>query len=268
VVSTVQRYYASSYGRFNTVDPYAGSADPKSPGTWNRYGYTGGDPVNSNDPRGLDNVCGPNGTFDGEGCTYTGGGDYGGGDTPPVLNPCVQIYEGVSGSVNCVGPVTTVATSAQPSQPSQPPCSVEVGYVTNVFGSPFSHSFFDIDYYGASEYIEVSPSLGGIFPTMHVNFTSTGIYNDSTQGIDFWNDTSPSVCLDAAGIAYDSSHLGPSLYLGPISNSNSFVSTILNEVGITAPPLVSGPPNAIGWGLPVLPVPVLTNPFPILPRLL
>src|SRR5580704_8356474 len=45
-----QRYYASSYGRFNSVDN--GSPNPKDPVSWNRYSYTGGDPVNRNDPGG------------------------------------------------------------------------------------------------------------------------------------------------------------------------------------------------------------------------
>ena len=48
-----QRYYASSYGRFNTADPYAKSARLRNPGSWNRYSYTLGDPVNHNDRRGL-----------------------------------------------------------------------------------------------------------------------------------------------------------------------------------------------------------------------
>lgn len=46
-----QRYYASSYGRFNTPD--TGPAHLMDPGTMNRYSYTAGDPVNRNDPRGL-----------------------------------------------------------------------------------------------------------------------------------------------------------------------------------------------------------------------
>jgi len=48
-----QRYYASSYGRFNTADPMRASAGPEDPGSWNRYAYVGGDPINMRDPSGL-----------------------------------------------------------------------------------------------------------------------------------------------------------------------------------------------------------------------
>ena len=53
-----QRMYASTYGRFNSADPYAASAGPKDPGSWNRYSYTRGDPINRGDPSGLSD-CGP-----------------------------------------------------------------------------------------------------------------------------------------------------------------------------------------------------------------
>jgi RHS repeat-associated protein len=45
------RYYSNAYGRFMTPDPSQGS--PKDPRTWNRYAYTGGDPVNFVDPSGI-----------------------------------------------------------------------------------------------------------------------------------------------------------------------------------------------------------------------
>jgi RHS repeat-associated protein len=49
-----QRYSASGFGRFLTADP-AGmdSVDPTNPGSWNTYGYAGGDPINFYDPDGL-----------------------------------------------------------------------------------------------------------------------------------------------------------------------------------------------------------------------
>ncbi len=71
----MNRYYSSVWGRFTSPDPYGGSASPSSPQSWNRYGYPANDPANHNDPSGLDGVCGPNGTWMGEGCyNYVSGG--------------------------------------------------------------------------------------------------------------------------------------------------------------------------------------------------
>jgi RHS repeat-associated protein len=60
------RMYASTYGRFNTPDPYQASGGPGSPASWNRYSYTRGDPVNRRDPRGLVDI--------GDGYDNDGGG--------------------------------------------------------------------------------------------------------------------------------------------------------------------------------------------------
>jgi RHS repeat-associated protein len=47
------RYEQPGMGRFITADRYANSAGAGDPGGWNRYAYTGGDPVNRTDPNGL-----------------------------------------------------------------------------------------------------------------------------------------------------------------------------------------------------------------------
>lgn len=49
-----QRYHQPGMGRFMAVDPYKSSAGPRDPGSWNRYAYAGGDPVNRKDPSGQD----------------------------------------------------------------------------------------------------------------------------------------------------------------------------------------------------------------------
>ncbi len=49
----LNRYYSSVYGRFLSSDPYRASGGPSDPGSWNRYAYVQGDPVNFNDPTGL-----------------------------------------------------------------------------------------------------------------------------------------------------------------------------------------------------------------------
>ncbi|MGO9241248.1 MAG: RHS repeat-associated core domain-containing protein [Bryobacteraceae bacterium] len=63
-------------GRWISPDPAGLAAvDPTLPQTWNRYAYVANDPLNFVDPFGLDGVCGPNGTWMGEGCyTYNGNG--------------------------------------------------------------------------------------------------------------------------------------------------------------------------------------------------
>ena len=52
-----QRYYSNVTGRFLTPDPYmannGGPGDVADPGSWNRYAYVGGDPINYYDPEGL-----------------------------------------------------------------------------------------------------------------------------------------------------------------------------------------------------------------------
>ncbi len=49
-----QRYYTSTFGRFNTADSYMAGGGLGDPGSWNRYSYVLGDPVNHFDPRGAD----------------------------------------------------------------------------------------------------------------------------------------------------------------------------------------------------------------------
>jgi len=47
------RYHQVGMGRFMTPDPWNGSGKPNDPGSWNRYAYTRGDPVNRGDPAGT-----------------------------------------------------------------------------------------------------------------------------------------------------------------------------------------------------------------------
>src|SRR5579883_1795254 len=48
-----QRYYDSWWGRFKSADPSTG-VNPADPGSWNKYAYVSGDPVNFADPSGLE----------------------------------------------------------------------------------------------------------------------------------------------------------------------------------------------------------------------
>ena len=52
-----QRFHNPGTGRFLTPDPYratsTGAARPGDPGSWNKYAYVAGDPINRKDPKGL-----------------------------------------------------------------------------------------------------------------------------------------------------------------------------------------------------------------------
>ena len=74
-----------------TPDPSNANVDLGNPGSWNRFAYTNGDPVNSNDPTGLDLWD------DGTVCWGGGGGD-------PSIPSDGQYGEGIT---------TLVGTAAQ-----------------------------------------------------------------------------------------------------------------------------------------------------------
>ena len=74
----VNRYYDNVTGRFMTVDPYGGSAVAGNPQSWNRYGYGLGDPVNGNDPTGLDSTICPASGETGQCYTVPDGSSYSG----------------------------------------------------------------------------------------------------------------------------------------------------------------------------------------------
>jgi RHS repeat-associated protein len=86
-----QRYYESAYGRFASPDQYRASGGPTDPGSWNRYSYTRGDPVNRFDPRGTSdcNAKSPE-AADAFGCT-SGGGGYGNCTLDGVDMPCDMV---------------------------------------------------------------------------------------------------------------------------------------------------------------------------------
>jgi hypothetical protein len=115
-----QRYYNSGTGRFWTVDPggiaAAGpaksdadlggikSADPTRPGTWNRYAYTSGDPINFGDPSGRYEV------YEGSGPCIIGVGEG------AELTTCDEYTEGLLGPDDPVEVPTSGAKTIPHSQ--------------------------------------------------------------------------------------------------------------------------------------------------------
>ena len=88
IESANNRYYSSSFGRFMTPDPYQASGGPSDPQSWNTYAYALGDPVNGNDPEGLDS-CGnlniTSGTYAGQTVSQVMTGTSGNDDLAQLL---------------------------------------------------------------------------------------------------------------------------------------------------------------------------------------
>ncbi len=78
----MNRYHQPGMGRFLTADPYralsTGAANPGNPGSWNRYAYVGGDPINAHDPMGLDACPSDDPCSKSDDPIITGGDFYGG----------------------------------------------------------------------------------------------------------------------------------------------------------------------------------------------
>ncbi|MBE7545138.1 MAG: RHS repeat-associated core domain-containing protein, partial [Solibacteraceae bacterium] len=112
----LNRYYKPEWGRFTSPDPYQASGGPAEPGSWNRYTYVGGDPVNWFDPPGLDrwdpNTNTLTGTLHGDGSALAsamgGGGGTGGADAyaadvrdaePPAIGDGGDTSVGIARSI-------------------------------------------------------------------------------------------------------------------------------------------------------------------------
>jgi RHS repeat-associated protein len=114
-----QRFYASTYGRFNTPDPARNSAVLRIPSSWNRYAYVYGDPVNRRDPSGMTS-CDANGDncYDSVDVTEDGGGSGGSGggrdrQLPDQGNGSICSWE----LPNCAGVGSTTQNGISPGSP-------------------------------------------------------------------------------------------------------------------------------------------------------
>ena len=111
-----QRYHNPGTGRFMTADPYSASGGPADPGSWNRYAYTRGDPVNRIDRTGLDDCSAHRDAY---ACPYTLDSGGGGGDDGCYIDDFVENPE-------CYDPPPPQnPTPTPPPQPQPPTCGLD-----------------------------------------------------------------------------------------------------------------------------------------------
>jgi len=141
-----QRYYASSYGRFNTVDPFGGSVRPNSPSSWNRYAYCHDDPLNCSDPSGLIDwvLVGEGGLQIGAGILGIGGavavaaGSLGGGLPVTVILSIGSAGAITSGFGSLITGFTTSGSQVPPSTTSSLYNFQQVGTAGGLLGGVLS----------------------------------------------------------------------------------------------------------------------------------
>jgi len=106
-------------GAFWTPDQGSiSTAHSENPGTWNRYAFVAGDPVNFRDPRGRDlMLMSPPGAQD---CTDNP--DQDGCNDPCQPNPGLDMLEAPPDPSCIAGPVASGAAAAAGAAPSDPGC--------------------------------------------------------------------------------------------------------------------------------------------------
>jgi RHS repeat-associated protein len=269
-----QRYYASTYGRFNTPDPYmassGGTNNPAVPQSWNRYAFVLGDPANHNDRRGL-YLSAEDCINDGDACANE---DWGSGSIAGVAygSPCFGNYFVATGQEGC-------PNYEDDSSPPPPQCSIEFGYAPAF--SPYlpgKHTFFYVEDSSQQwEVVDAGPTtypgltlvsrppvkIGSMpiprppnvqargFGNLQTNVSPTGLYNEATNPNSVATFFSAEPCSLVSQLEQDAKALnnivpyGTRLIGSGWYNSNSFTYTLAVELGLPIPaPTVYAP----GWG--------------------
>jgi RHS repeat-associated protein len=207
----MNRYYDPARGRFTTPDPSSSSYDLKNPLSFNRYAYVTGDPINRNDPNGLDPDEDENGDKDRpqEGPTF--------GAMP--IQPIAQKFD----------------------------CNVALFRQDAIFGGdPIQHTLLKVTIGNqAAEYLEAGPQwvatpVLALPPIAYLNKssdTSKPMYPLPITSVHVWSNLPESICktinMEYNGygnlkIGYNS--MGPAVWAGP--NSNSFTHSLLHSVDL------------------------------------
>ena len=257
-----QRYHLPGQGRFMTPDPYMASGGPADPGSWNRYAYAGGDPVNHKDPTGQD-WCWVD--YYGSDCLVAGPG------SGPGFAPA--IYLELTRAITLVA----AALDAFKWEVAIPDCTVEVSYrpvyAFSVKGKPIPTGKYHIIVTTISDGLQIvyegepepSPALcvpvpGSGSTSCTTNSLLTGETSpNGQQGLGTPWKTIPNAGWACAEIAVANNMYNFSgrlhYVLNGAPNSNSYAYTLLSHAGLLSD-VGLPPPNTPGWGYDVI-----TNPL-------
>ncbi len=202
-----QRYYASMWGRFNTADPYKASGGPGDPGSWNRYAYVEGDPLNFRDRHGLSRyavVGGEGDDDDDDDDDDSGDGDMQHPRPARCFGPCPSGGSGGSGGSSRTGrgnAAAGLATISRKGFKSRPDCN-------GFFEKLIDQNDLDVD---ADTLMNKLAEVAGVA----VDFVYDGPSSPTTLDADkFPNTASPGVTTVGQWFAVDSNRSALSQFNG------------------------------------------------------
>ena len=266
----MQRYYSPNAGRFNSPDPGGvKTANPRDPGSWNRYAYVQGDPINGFDPKGLYAAL-PSCYWNEDDPECADGGSGGDSCDPNTA----AVFGFLPFESGCYGGGAPVDSTTAP--PPQPTCqatlySRPLDYkVAQTLGWP-THAYWEVQEVLAGTVVFDDMISAGPSPNPPSNpatgqtVTALDVWVGPASGKDTpqnatWSWSTGSSASNCDGVlamlstaTYWQNHLNDSPSFGipyhawPWPNSNSFADYIGEQVGGFSPPR---PPGASGWGYP------------------
>jgi len=231
-----------------SADPYVASAGPEDPGSWNRYSFTHGDPVNRIDVNGKEDC------LVGIGCPI--------GPSGCVIDPFLPVPDDVCVPVPPATPPPASRGSLKPIQCDILLFNQSVGFEGNVFQHTYIEAFISDPNTGTETnlYFEAGPSsivaaALGVATLDKIKDVSKAAYPTSASPtFDFYK--SSDLCNRSKRLAtlfsrFDNGHIAYDGLNGP--NSNSFTYTLLFDIGLTGD-ITIGPftfltLSAPGWGV-------------------
>ncbi len=261
------RYYSNAYGRFMTPDPYSNSGRLGDPGSWNRYVYTRGDPVNRLDQTGTDD-CDTAWESDASMVgTPCGAPNYGGlaGYFPDIAAIVTAAVAGALGGSSGGAP-----QSSQPSQLQLDKCHIEIRYSQIVIDgttTPVYHTMLVgiddttgltlgvIDGWPSLGFINLPPPITPIPITkLTTGESQNGHYNNANTSTPYVDTNSTTaMCAAWAFLVALADNFPNAIYGGLTSNSNSLTTFLW---GLLGQPTIGPPPVPTpGWNGPIFWVP-------------
>jgi RHS repeat-associated protein len=253
-----QRFHQPGMGRFMSPDPYQASAGPKDPGSWNRYAYTRGDPVNRTDHSGMDDdECGAFGASDcGDGFTNSDPMNTGVEAPPGMINvQCTAIY-GMNYTSNASACTISPEQYEELVDGPVADCTMTLytrplaGAKGKFLGTAATHSYLVLTDPNTGTTVTIDGTHVGnqLQDEIVPQSKGYGAGNNPAARSNYDNGTQVIPCSKIGLMESNAANFKPVMYSAG-TNSNSFLHWLLGTVGLGG--VYQAPAGAVGWTTPI-----------------